>query len=183
MKILFAFSGLVLAGSAIAAEPPSLLIYINPQEYSHEVNLGLKPIINKWVARGPAAEAAALKKLAPHFKSVEVCEDNKTADVIATIKPYLSYSAVPGRYNTKVSVRFYKADGKFLGRIKTSGKHEASLNSVFADNDVRLAFEDAMQNMVDLYMADQKLQDAMQQVPQEGMTPMPCEMVGAIPSK
>jgi hypothetical protein len=183
MRVLFTFLGWVLAGSAVAAEPPSLLIYINPQEYSHEVKLGLQPIINKWVARGPATEAAALKVLAPHFKSVDVCEGNKAANVIASIKPYLSYSAAPERYNTKVSVRFYRTDGKLLGRIKTSGKHDASLNSVFVDNDVRLAFEDAMQNMVKLYTTDQKLQDAIHQAQQEDLTPMPCEMVGAIPAK
>jgi hypothetical protein len=93
------------------------------------------------------------------------------------------YSAVPGRYNTKVSVRFYRADGKFLGRIKTAGKYDAPLDSVFVENYVRLAFEDAMQNATNEYLADQKLQNDVQQARQSDLTPMPCEMVGMIPEK
>lgn len=182
MRRLLAFAGLLVAGSAIA-DPASLLIYINPHEYSHDVKLSMQPMLNKWVTRGPLLEAAAQKELAPHFSSVDMCEDNKTADVVASLKPYLSYSALPGTYNAKVSVRFYSADGKFLGRIKASGKQDGPLNTEFADKFTGQAFEDAMKHVAEMFSADQKLQDAIQNASKQDSKAMPCEMVGAIPQR
>jgi hypothetical protein len=174
--------GLLFAGEAAAAEP-SLLLYINPQEYNHDVNIGLKPYYSRWVSRGPAAEAAARKTLGPHFQTVDVCEGNKTADVIVSISPRIEYNPAPQRYYARVKVRFYMGDGRVLGTLKATGHHEGWINSPFADDDVRLAFEDAMQNIAGQYAADSTIQANLHQAMQSDFTRTPCEMVGAIPGK
>lgn len=183
MRTWMALVGMLLAGTVSAVEPPSLLLYINPQEYGHEVNIGMKPYFSKWVARGPAVEAAARNALAPHFRNVEVCEGNKAADVIAAISPQLNYNPVSERYYAKVKVRFYTGDGKALDSLHATGYHVAPINSVFIDNDVRLAFEDAMQNIAGQYVADGTMQVNLHQAMQSDFTRMPCEMVGMIPGK
>lgn len=183
MKTWITLLGLIPAATAIAAEQQSLLLYINPHEYSRETNIGMKPYFSKWVVNGPAAVAAAEKALAPLFSSVGVCEGNKSADVIATISPQLNYNPVPGRYYAKVKVRFHGGDGRLLGSLQTTGRYDAPINSAFSDKDIQLAFEKAMQDVATRYGADIELQDNLRRAMQSDFTRMPCEMVGMIPGK
>lgn len=183
MKTLISMMLLLFAGTAVAAEQQSLLLYINPHEYSQESYLGMKPYFSKWVANGPAAMAAAIKTLGPLFKNIDVCEGNKAADLIATISPQLSYNPVPDRYYAKLKVRFYTGDGKLLGSLKATGYRMAPINSMSSDADAQLAFENAMQDIAAQYAADTGLQAALQQAMQSDFTRMPCEMVGMIPGK
>jgi len=183
MKTWMTLIGLLLAGTATATEPPSLLLYMNPHEYGHEVNIGMKPYFSKWVARGAAVETAARKVLSSHFRDVDVCEGNKAADVIATISPHLNYNPAPGRYYARVKVRFYLGNGQLLGTLNATGHHDAPINSAFTDADVRLAFEQAMQDIAAQYVADATIQDNLQKNMQSEFTRMPCEMVGMIPDK
>ncbi len=183
MKILIATLGLLMFEAASAADQPSLLLYINAKEYSHETNIGMKPYFSRWVARGPAVEAAALKTLTPHFKTVGVCENTQAADVIAWISPKLNYNPAPGRYYAGVKVHFYLGDGRLLGSVQATGEHDAPINSVFVDNDVRLAYEDAMQKIVTKFTADATLQQAMQTGLQTDFTRMPCAMVGVLSNR
>jgi hypothetical protein len=183
MKTLVFAIGLLLAGTSVAAGPPSLLLYINPHEYTQETYIGMKPYFSKWVSKGPAAMAAARKGLTPLFKSVDVCEGNKAADVIATISPSLNYNPAPDRYYAKLKVRFYSGDGKLLGSLTANGYRTAPINSAFSDGDAQLAFEDAMHGIATQYTADAALQQNLQLAMQSDFTPMPCEMVGMIPGK
>jgi hypothetical protein len=183
MRTLISMIALLLAGTSVAAEQQSLLLYINPHEYSRESYLGMKPYFSKWVTTGPAAMAAARKTLGPLFKSIDVCEGNKAADVIATISPQLYYNPVPDRYYAKVKVRFYTGDGKLLNSFSASGYRTAPINSAFSDTDAQKAFEDAMHDIATQYGADNALQQSLQQAMQSDFTHMPCEMVGMIPGK
>ena len=183
MKVWTTLIGLLLATSATAAEPPSLLLYMNPHEYGNEVSIGMKPYFSKWVARGAAVEMAASKVLAAHFRQVGLCEGNKAADVIAAISPQLNYNPAPGRYYARVKVRFYMGNGQWLGSLKATGQHAAPINSAFTDDDVRQAFEQAMQDIAGQYVADATIQENLHKAMQSDFTRMPCEMVGMIPDK
>ena len=134
-------------------------------------------------AAGPALEAAERKTLAPHFSGVDMCEGNRAADVIATMRSSISYNPVPGRYNASVKVRFYSGDGKLLGKLHAHGQRDAAINSSFIDDDVRLAFEAAMQNIADKFTQDTALNQAIQASMQADPTHMPCSMVGLVPGK
>ncbi len=183
MRILMLMIWLLFMKSATAADQPSLLLYISPQEYKHEVSIGMKPYYSRWVARGPALEQAARKTLSAHFRNVDVCEGNKAGDVIATLSPQLSYNPAPGRYYAKVKVAFHTGDGRLLGTLKATGQRDASIVSSFIEEDVRLAYEDAMQHIAELYSADTAMQENLRQALQADFTHMPCEMVGMIPGK
>lgn len=143
----------------------------------------MKPYFSHWVARGPAVEAAARKSLATHFSSIAMCQGNMAADVLAVIVPKIHYNPVPGRYKTKVTVVFLSGDGKPLGNLVASGQFDAPINSVYIEDDISRAFEDAMSGIAVQFASNSHLQQGVQQLMQGDMTRMPCEMATVLPAQ
>jgi len=170
------------AASALAQDrtEPSVLIYINPNEYSHEVHVGYRPYFSAWISRGPMLEKAATDALKPHFSEAGLCEGNNTADVIVWLKPSLTYNPI-GRYYARVRAKFYLGDGKHLGDLKATGKHDGAMGSSFVEEEVRQAYDNAMQDIARQYAADGKLHEAIRSSLAKDITKMPCAMVSMIP--
>lgn len=157
----------------------SLLIYISPDEYRHESRLGLLPYYIVWARKGPALEQAAKAALQPHFSRVGMCEGSNGADAIVWLKPDLSYNPMVGTYYAKVAARFYRADGKLIGKLKATGTYGGAIGSQLSEDQVRQAYDTAMQDIAHQFAADTALQQAMD----PNATKSPCAIVALVPGE
>lgn len=168
-------------GTLLAEDKPSLLIYQNPQEYAHEVRLGLLPYYSRWVVKGPAVSAAARQALADSFASIDICDGSSTADVLVWLRSSISYNPMPGLYYTKVTAQFHLGSGKYLGTLQGEGRQSGPLLSVYADDLVRMAFDAAMRDIAAQYAANAPMQQAVAAAQVGDDTKAPCALIGALP--
>lgn len=183
MKRWFVFAILSLTiNAATAGEKPSLLIYQSPQEYTHEVRIGMMPYFSRWVLKGPAADAAALAAFAPHFSDVSRCDGASGADVLVWLRPSINYNPVSSTYYAKVTAQFHLGSGKYLATLKTTGEQPGSVQTLYADELVRKAFDVAMQNIASQYAADAVMQAAIADARAKDLTKAPCAIIGVIPN-
>jgi len=175
----------LLAGSVSGAmagdgSEPSLLIYISPHEYNHEVRIGAHPYYTAWVLRGPLVEKAARTALQPLFREVDSCDGSNSADVIVWLKPQLSYNPALGRYYVQIKAQFHLGNANHLATLKATGQYDGFLGSVYVDSQVQQAYADAMQDIVRQYAADANLHEAIRSGLAKGITRSPCGMVPLI---
>jgi len=178
---LIVLAGLAWIPAARADEPAasSLLMYISPADYRYETRLGLVPYYIVWVRQGPMLEQAARKAFQPHFSQVEMCEGNNGADVVVWLKPEMYYHPMLEVYRTRVSARFYRADGKLIGRHEATGEYHGSRGSRLSDAQVQHALDSALQQIARQYADDSALRQAISQ----DVTKSPCAMVALIPGE
>lgn len=173
---------LLVAMNAGADDLPTLLVYQNPQEYSHEVRVGMMPYFSRWVLKGPAVDAAALAAFAPHFSEVGRCDGASGADVLVWLRPRIHYNPVASRYYAQVTAQFHLGNGKYLTTLKTTGEQPGPVQTVYADELVRKAFDTAMQDIARQYAADAAIQQAIADARAQDITRAPCAIIGAIPN-
>lgn len=173
---------LVPVGTSLAEDKPSLLIYQNPQEYTHEVRLGLLPYYSRWVVKGPAVRAAAQQALADSFASIGICDGGSTADVLVWLRASISYNPMPSLYYTQVTAQFHLGNGKYLGTLKGEGQQSGPLLSLYADDLVRKAFDAAMRDVAAQYAAHTTMQQAVADALASDGTKAPCAIIGAVPN-
>ncbi|MCX7627795.1 MAG: hypothetical protein N2Z69_05200 [Methylophilaceae bacterium] len=167
-----------VGGVQADAFKPDLLMYIHPDEYAHEVRLGIVPIYIIWARNGPALEAAARAALQPHFNSVGMCEGGNGADVVVWLRPQLTYNPNLETFYAKVSARFFRADGKPIGRLKATGTAHGFRGSRTIDAQVQQAYDDAMRQIAAQFAVDAALRQAIE----PGIARTPCAMVALIPN-
>jgi len=168
--------------SAAADDKPSLLIYQSPQEYTHEVRMGMMPYFSRWVLKGPAADAAALAALAPHFSEIGRCDGGSGADVLMWLRPRISYNPVSATYYAQVSAQVHLGSGQYLKTLKANAEQPGPIQSVYADALVRKAFDGAMQQIASQFAADAALQADIAQARAKDMTKAPCAIIGVVPN-
>ncbi len=173
---------LLATTGALADEPPTLLIYQSPQEYTHEVRIGMMPYFSSWVLKGPSADAAAAAAFAPHFSEVGRCDGASGADVLVWLRPRISYNPVASTYYAQVTAQFHLGSGKYLATLKTTGEQSGSIQTLYADDLVRKAFDTAMQDIARQYAADAGMQQAIADARAQDMTKAPCAIIGVVPN-
>jgi hypothetical protein len=184
MKHLFmvVVLSLIATSSAWAEGESSLIVYMSSEKYNHPVLVGVAPLYTRWVYQAEIAEDAAIKALATKFADVSTCEAGKRADVIAWVKPRLVYNPAVGTYYAKLKVEFHLGDGRPLATYKAEGKHDGSIDSLFIVDEVSLAFDDAMRQIMLKLQADSNLQANIQSAMTAGFTRSPCGMVAVLSS-
>jgi hypothetical protein len=175
---------LMPAGVALSDESrsPSLLVYINPGEYIYETHIGVPPYYSVWIMKGPILEMAAMKAIKPYFDHVGLCHGSDVSDVIVWLTPQLTYNPLVGRYYAQVRAQFHLGNAKHLATLKTTKHYDGFIGSSYSTNQVQLAFEDAMQDIMQQYAADARLQEAVHSAVLSGVVGAPCALVGMIPN-
>lgn len=167
-----------IAGEAHA---PSMLIYIDPQEYAHDVRLAIHPYYGAWVKKGQLLETAALGAMQSNSNAVGLCEGNNSADVIVWLIPQLSYNPVGGYY-AQVKARFYIGDARYAATLKALGQHDGNIDSAYITDWAQLAFIAAMQDIMKQYATDSRLQETIRSSMANDVPHAPCAMVSIIPT-
>ena len=175
--ILLAFAQAVSAHEMGAeAQPTSIAIYIQAQDYNHPIRLRTYSE-GHWYSQGPMLEAAAVKVLGADFKEVAMCDTNPSAaKVLVWLRPRMFYNPQVQTYYGKVLAYVYTADGKPLANYV--GKAEKfGLFGVKMDNTLNAVYQAAMQATSAKMQADPKFQEALK----GPSTALPCATTSLLP--
>lgn len=168
-----------LCGAAQAAPTGRALIYISPQEYSHEVKLG-HFYYNYWFSQGKAVKPIALDALKPLFAETAMCEGNAAADVVIWIKPRMFYNPRMTTFYGKIVAQVHSGSGKPIATYTANAQRDGFLDVKPAER-VRATYQAAMQEIVRQMQSDATLQALIAQGVPESETRMPCGMVTVLP--
>lgn len=182
MKFWLALIMLCFTSATWAEDQPSLLLYFS-QQVTEDAQIGVPPLYSIWVGKLDTAKIAAHEGLAPHFKSVNECEGSNVGDLIARVKPRLSYGPVGGVFIARVEVEFILGDGRSLATLKAVGEQSGFIDSSYAEDYVRKALDKAMQSIVEQYKADTRLQESIRSGLATDLKRTPCGLVGLMPGR
>lgn len=161
---------------------PGLLVYINPGEYTYETRIGVPPYYSVWIMKGPILEMAAMNAIKPYFEHAGLCHGSDVSDVIVWLIPQLTYNPLVGRYYAQVRAQFHLGNAKHMATLKATGHYDGFIGSSYATNQAQLAFEAAMQDIMQQYAADTRLQEAVRSAVSSDVVGAPCALVGMIPN-
>ena len=181
--ILMALLWLGLCNASFAAEAAPVgraLIYIDPQEYTHEIKLW-HFYYDYWFSQGRAVEPVALDALKPLFAETAMCKGNNAADILIWIKPGMFYNPHMTTFYGKIVAKVYSGSGKPVATYKANVQHGGYLD-VLPKEQVKAAYQAAMQKIVGRMQADRALQALIARGLPESETRMPCSMVAVLPA-
>jgi hypothetical protein len=155
--IFFILSGVV---SAHEIAPTNIAVYIQAQEYNHQIMLR-NYSQNYWYSQGPMLETAAHDVLGADFSGVDMCDAQPAgAKVVLWLRPRMFYNPQMQTFYGKVIAVTYTADGKPLANYVGEATKRA-----FFDVKTELTLSDvyhaAMQAVSAKMKADEKLQAAL----------------------
>lgn len=179
IQVLCLVCGLATWGAyAEEAIKPNMLIYIHPQEYSHQIKLW-HYFHDYWFSQGPVVEPLAKEMLGKAYGEVSICEGNQSGKVLVWLQPRMYYNPQVQVYYGKITVNAYTGIGKLIGSYVGESKKYGFLD-VYADRQVSVAYQLALQNAIDKMKADRSLQAAIDN-PAAGPD-TPCSMVTLLPN-
>ena len=155
--IFFILSGVV---SAHEIAPTSIAVYIQAQEYNHQIMLR-NYSQDYWYRQGPMLETAAHDVLGADFTGVDMCDAQPAdAKVVVWLRPRMFYNPQMQTFYGKVIAVTYTADGKPLANYVGEATKRA-----FFDVRTELTLSDvyhaAMQAVSAKMKADGKFQAAL----------------------
>lgn len=181
--ILMALLWLGLCNASFAAEAAPVgraLIYIDPQEYAHEIKLW-HFYYGYWFSQGRAVEPVALDALGPLFAKTAMCEGNNAADILIWIKPGMFYNPHMTTFYGKIVAKVYSGSGKPVATYKADVQHGGFLDVMPAEQ-VKTTYQAAMRKIVGQMQSDTALQALIGRGLPESETRMPCSMVTVLPA-
>lgn len=176
-------AGALLLGLSHAAQAAPLaraLVYIDPQEYNHDIKLW-HFYYSYWFSQGKAVEPLALAAFKPMFAEVGMCEQNVAADVVIWLRPRMFYNPHMTMFYGSIVAQVYSGSGKPLASYEANAEHNGFLDVVPAAQ-VKTTYQAAMQDIVRQMQADSALQSAIAAGLPASETPMPCGMVTILPA-
>jgi hypothetical protein len=165
-------------GVAHADPVKRVLVYIDPQEYNHQVKLWAF-YYGYWFSRGEAVEPIAVSALKTIFPDTSMCESNLAADMVVWIKPDMFYNPHMTTYYGKVTAQFYSGSGKPIATFRAPVQHQGFLDVVPAEQ-IGSIYKEAMQDVIRQMQEDNAMQAFVSQGLPEGETKMPCNMVSIL---
>lgn len=155
---------------------PRTLLYINPLEYTHSVQLLTPYHDGYWFEQGPLVEPVAFAALQTQVPDLAMCNSSETAETIIKIKPRMFYNPWPGTFFATLVATVYGAGGEELGVFKGEGKYSApgpSILKINARTSLSRAYALAMQDL----MTNFKIKPVAERNKVE--TVLPCGIIGS----
>jgi hypothetical protein len=113
---------------------------------------------------------------------VGLCQGSDVSDVVVWLIPQLTYNPLIGRYYAQVKAQFHLGNAKYLATLKATRHYDGFIGSSYSTNQAQLAFEAAMQDIMQQYAADAQLQETVRSTVSSGVVGAPCALVGMIPN-
>lgn len=155
---------------------PGTLLYINPLEYTHSVQLLTPYHDGYWFEQGPLLEPVAFAALKTQVPHLAMCNGSETAETIIKIKPRMFYNPWPGTYYATLVATVYAAGGEELGVFKGEGKYSAPGPSLLKIN-VRSSLSRAYALAMEDLMSKFKIKPLTERKKVE--TVLPCGIIGS----
>ncbi len=169
-----------MAGAVQAAPASRALIYIDSQEYRHEVKLW-HFYYSYWFSQGEALQPLALETLAPLFAGIGMCEEHMAADVVIWLRPRMFYNPHMTTFHGSILAQVYSGSGKPLATYRAGARHIGHLDIVPAAQ-VAATYRAALDELLRQMRSDTAMQAVLAAPSSAGETPMPCGMVTILPA-
>jgi len=177
-KLLSAVFFLILSSVALAHEitPTNIAVYIQGQEYNHQVMLR-NYSQDYWYSQGPMLETAAHDVLGADFTGVAMCDAQPAdAKVVVWLRPRMFYNPQMQTFYGKVIAVTYTADGKpwanYVGEATKRAFFDVKTELTLSD-----VYHAAMQAVSAKMKADAKFQAALK----APSFSSPCATVSVLP--
>ena len=177
LKTALMLSAMSLVTFAHAAPTASALVYMNPDEYTNQAQIGGDEN-GVWITTGTLVAPIAQELLAPLFASVGVCQGTMTADALVWIKPTMDYNSMMTNYYGNITAEVYSGSGQFIATYKGEATHSGAID-VEPERQIALTYRQAMQQAVEKMQAGKDLPSQIAQSA-AGNNKLPCSMVGTL---
>lgn len=179
VSLLFLYSAMTSSSSSFADEQASMLLYIQPIEYTHGINLW-QPYRNYWINQGEFVEPIAIEKLRQSYTNISMCEGSQSGKALIWLQPNLFYNPQVQVFYGELTAKVYTGLGKLVGTYVGESKVHGFLN-IQADHWISKTYHVAMENLITKMHADTKLEHLSTQTSTEA-TETPCSMVTLLPT-
>ncbi|NOT66917.1 MAG: hypothetical protein HOP04_01065 [Methylophilaceae bacterium] len=171
----------LLTPTAQAQGTGKMLVSINPQEYTHPINLW-RYYHNYWFYQGPLLEPIVIQTLNEKFGEVSLCSGNSSANTLVKINPSVFYNPKMTQYYGKLTAHVYTGSGKLIASYKAEAETSGFLE-VFPDHQIATTYRLAMDKLIAKMQTDTALQQVMKDGLAVGETSLPCSMVVTLPEE
>lgn len=167
--------------ATMASNPSSMLLYIQPTEYTHPIKLW-HYYRDYWFEQGPVVEALAMAKLSQSYQNVSMCEGNQSGKTLVWLQPRLFYNPQVEVFYGKVTANVYTGMGRLAGSYVGESKWHGYLD-IMPQRGVEKAYQLAIDDMVAKMQADSALQSLLGDTSQpDNAEATPCSMVTLLPT-
>lgn len=186
----FMFALMLSAATAIsvAAEQPAvemaktaqprMLVYINPNEYTHSAALS-DFYYHYWFSQGPDIEALAMEKLGAQFGDVGMCEGYSSAETVVWIRPSIFYNPKMRTYYGKIVAEVFSGSGKSLG-IFTARAERNGWIDVDTAGQIKATYTSAMKGLIEQMAASSSIRNTLDSAVASNENSVPCATVSML---
>ena len=170
------FLSCVVSAHDMASKPTNLAIYIQAQDYNHQLRLHHYSV-GYWYSQGQMLEDAAMQVLGQNFKEAAMCDENPaSAKVLVWLRPRMFYNPQVQIFYGKVIAYAYTPDGKPLGNFVGKAEVHGFLD-IKPELHLQTTYQGALQDVSAKMQADAKFQEALKAAPGA----LPCATTGLLP--
>lgn len=163
---------------AAKSAPPRMLVYINPNEYTHSAALS-DFFYHYWFSQGPDIEALAMEKLGAQYGDVGMCEGYSSARAVVWIKPSIFYNPKMGTYYGKIVAEVFSGSGKSLGTFTARAEHTGWID-VNTAGQIKATYTSAMNGLVQQMAASSSIQNTLDAAVTGNENSVPCANVSLL---
>lgn len=174
---------LLLAPSlpALSATPVNMLIYINPQEYTHPVRLW-QFYADYWFEQGPVVEPLATSALTAAYGEVAMCGASSSGRALVWLTPVMYYNPHMQTYYGQITVRAFSGSGEFMGEYVGEASKRGYID-VYPGQQVSSVYKMALQSAVDEMQKDARLQALVSDGAETVASNAACDVVAGLPAR
>lgn len=174
LKTAFTLLAMGAATFANAAPTDSALVYMVPDEYTNQVQVGGDENA-VWITNGTVVAPLAVDALAPLFSSVGVCQGAMTSDVLIWLKPTMDYNPMMTTFYGTIEADVFTGSGVYVSTYKEQSQVNGNMD-IEPNAAIESSYRQAMQMVAQKMQADVDLPSRIAKL-SGGQAKLPCGMV------
>jgi hypothetical protein len=175
LKVIFSLLALCLATLAHAAPTASALVYMIPDLYSNQAQVGGDEN-GVWINTGEVVAPVAVEALGPLFSSIGVCQGAMTSDVLIWLKPSMDYNPMMTTFYGTIEADVFSGSGVYVSSYKEQAQQSGNIDTD-PNSKINSTYRQAMQMVVQKMQSDTDLHARVAKI-SGGQAKLPCGMVG-----
>lgn len=175
LKAVFALSATCLSTFAHAAPSISALVYMTPDVYTNQAQIGGDEN-GVWINTGEVVAPIAVEALGPLFGSIGVCQGAMTSDVLIWLKPTMDYNPMMTTFYGTIEADVFSGNGVYVSTYKEQAQQSGNIDTD-PNSEINSTYRQAMQMVAQKMQSDTDLQARVAKI-SGGQAKLPCGMVG-----
>jgi hypothetical protein len=175
LKAFFSLSAMCLAKLAYAATTASALVYMIPDVYINQTQVGGDEN-GVWINTGDVVAPIAVEAFGGLFGNVGVCQGAMTSDVLIWLKPTMDYNPMMTTFYGTIEADVFSGSGVYVSTYKEQAQQSGNIDTE-PNSKINSTYRKAMQMVVQKMQSDSDFQARVAKI-SGGQTKLPCGMVG-----